>query len=108
MALIHGRQQADILQRVLAGKPGYRALPAPELTSLAVLGYQSGDLLTGITTDFHQIADQDTFVRFPQPWIAKFVQDALDPAVAIILITDDGEGHCLCSGKEFCQLINCL
>lgn len=74
MALIHGRQQADILQRVLAGKPGYRALPAPELTSLAVLGYQSGDLLTGITTDFHQIADQDAFVRFPQPRVGQVLK----------------------------------
>ena len=46
MALIHRRQQADILLGVLLFKAGHGPLAALDLTCLAVLGNQPGKLLT--------------------------------------------------------------
>ena len=98
MAFIHGCQQADVLVRVFASKTGHRALSAFALTGFAVLGNQPGDLLAGIAADLHQVADQDTFIPFTQFSVVKFVQRSLDPAVAVILIEDDGEGYRLSPG----------
>ena len=53
MALIHRRQQADILWRVFFGKTGQGALTTLERAGLAVLLYQPGDLLTEIAADLH-------------------------------------------------------
>ena len=61
MALIHCRQQADILLGVLLFKAGHGPLTALDLTRLAVLGNQSGELLTGVTTDLHLVADHHPF-----------------------------------------------
>src|SRR5680860_120991 len=45
MALIHRRQQADVLVRVSTDKPSGSALAASEGTRIAVLSNQSGKLL---------------------------------------------------------------
>jgi hypothetical protein len=86
---------------VFAGKTGDCALSTLALTGIAVLADQPGDLLAGIAADLHQIVDQDTFILFAQFSIVKFVQGSLDPAVAVILIEDDGEGYSLSSRKKF-------
>ena len=82
MALIHRCQQANNLPAgtFMQSRPSGTLL-ALDLVRLAVLGNRPGDLLAGITVDLHQLADNDTFIPFAQPLIAKFNQDPRNPAV---------------------------
>jgi hypothetical protein len=67
MALIHRRQQADILFGVLLLKARHSPLAAPYLARFAVLGNQPGELLTGVAADLHQVAHTTPF-----PWRESF------------------------------------
>ncbi len=63
MALIHRRQQADVLRGVLLLEAGHGALAALEPACFAVPDNQPGELLKGVATDLHQVADY-----YPFPW----------------------------------------
>lgn len=93
MALIHRRQQADILLSVLRLKTGYGPLAALEPACFAVLGNQSGELLTGVAADLHQVVDHHPFFLAGEPQISEFDQFSLNPAVAGILVADNRKGH---------------
>ena len=106
MALIHRRQQTDILLSVLLFKAGHSALAAPYTARLAVLGNQSGELLAGVTADLHQVADHHPFSLAGAFQIPEFDQFSLNPAVAGVLVTDDRKGHRLGARQEICELID--
>ena len=93
VALIHRRQQADILLGVLLGKARHGPLAALEPARLAVLGNQSGELLAGIAADLYQVADHHPFSLARAFQIAEFNQFSLNPAVAGVLVAGDRKGH---------------
>jgi len=104
MALIHRRQQADILIAVAADKPGNGALAAPQLAGVAVLSNQSGQLLARVAADSHQIAHHHPLIGSAEPQVVESDQLSLDPAVAVVLVTADRKSHRLSAGQEIPQL----
>ena len=82
MALIHRRQQADILLGVFLGKARHGPLAALQPARLAVLGNQSGELLTGIAADLYQVTDHHPFSLAGAFQVPEFDQFSLNPAVS--------------------------
>ena len=60
----------------------------PDTAPPAVLGDQSGELLTGVTADLHGIADHHPFSSVEESPILGFDRFSLNPVVAGVLVAD--------------------
>ncbi len=89
--------RSSIAASILLGIPwfeaGHGALAALESACLAVPGNQPGELLTGVAAVLPPVADHHPFSLVRQRQVAELDQLPLNPAVAVVLVTDDRKDH---------------
>ena len=91
MGFVHLHQQADISERVLAGKGGAGGAVALGKghccqAVLAPLGHQPGDLRTAVAAGVPEVAQQHTAFAFIALGVVKALEHASDVLVAFNVI----------------------